>query len=76
VLELKFKNYVLDFPVPQSTCFFEFSIFFLQSYRRKSTHFWPILLQQFIFQSLPNISAGKHGIRIKQTLSETWEIYA
>jgi len=71
VLELKFKNYVLDLPVPQSTCFFEFSIFFLQGYRQKSTHVWPILLEEFFFQSLPNISAGKHGIQIEQTLSET-----
>jgi len=71
VLELKFKNHVLDLPVPQSTYFSEFSIFFLQNYRQKSTHFWPFLPEKFIFQSLPNISAGKHGIQIKQPLLET-----
>jgi len=31
VLELKFKNYVVDLPVPQSTWFFEFSIFFCKA---------------------------------------------
>jgi len=30
VPELKFKNHVVDLPVPQSTCFFEFSIFFCE----------------------------------------------
>jgi len=43
----------------------------LQGYKQKSTYFWPILPEKFIFQSLPNISAGKHSIRIKQTMSET-----
>jgi len=62
VLELKFKNHVVDLPVHQSTYFFEFSIFFLESYRQKTTHFWPILPEKFIFQFLPNSSAGKYGI--------------
>jgi len=30
VLELKFKNHVLDLPVPQSTCFFWVFNIFLQ----------------------------------------------
>jgi len=49
VLELKFKNHVVDLPVPQSTCFFEFSIFLLQSYRQKLPIFGQFYLKSLFF---------------------------